>query len=238
MRFWPDMRFENLRVLTLSAFSHGESNRIVDFFSREKGRLSAVAHGARKQLSRFALVSEPATLASVVLVPGKSSDLFTLREAEVEVSFQNIKKSYTDLESVFSFLQVLGNVTLRNQPEEKLFDYAVEILELFDSGTFSREHFSLGYKLLALYFSGQMPDWKACSRCSRRDLPLRLSREGILCQSCAASRGEALDENTAAFLAAASAEIQRLPEFDPQPELCRISNAVLDRLLAAALSIS
>src|SRR5437588_6301396 len=90
-----NQRVYQAEVVVLRRTSFGETDRILVLFSREKGKLSAIAKGARRSLSRLGGGTEPFTQSSVQLAVGQNLDVLT--QCRVERSFPALRR---DLEKM------------------------------------------------------------------------------------------------------------------------------------------
>ena len=59
----------------------GEADRIITLFTREHGRVRAVAKGVRRTKSKFGARLEPASLVDIQLYIGKTFDIVTQVES-------------------------------------------------------------------------------------------------------------------------------------------------------------
>ncbi len=76
-------------ALVLRRIPLGEKDKILTLFSRDLGKLRAVAKGARKPTSKLSGASEPLLLLRASLAEGSSLDV--LSEAEVREAFPKLK---------------------------------------------------------------------------------------------------------------------------------------------------
>ena len=178
------MKYTTLEGLSLTAIPYGESHRIVRFFSRDLGKIAVMAHGARKQLSKFALVSEPATHSTLVLAHNPRSDLFTLKEAEVLQSFIAIKQQYHDLQAIFAFVGMLNDVTGESDSDSYLFDSIIALLRGYNAGSISNGLFHVLFRMAGLRLLGRKPDWTTCSLCGRQSSSLTVLHGQVQCLVC------------------------------------------------------
>ena len=72
----------------LHRLSFSETDRIVTLYTRERGKLSAIAKGARKPISRLAGATEVLTCGKFHLAEGKNLDI--IAQVEVKESFPRI----------------------------------------------------------------------------------------------------------------------------------------------------
>ena len=74
----------------LRSVDYGERDRVVTLLSRDRGKLSAFARGARASRRRFGGVLEPFTLVSAELSE-RGGDLWGLEDASAERAFGGIR---------------------------------------------------------------------------------------------------------------------------------------------------
>ena len=93
-------------ALILSVRDMGEADRLAVVFSREHGKLSAAAYGARRPRSRLAGSVQSFSLVEVSLMPGRN--LETIGQCEVKRSFRELREDIT-LMTYAAFLTELVN---------------------------------------------------------------------------------------------------------------------------------
>src|SRR5210317_2261042 len=90
-------KFRSFRVnaIVLKHQDYGEADRILTLYTREQGKLRALAKGVRKVHSRKSGHLEPFTLVSLQLAHGRSWPIVS--QAEAQNIYDNLKK---DLETI------------------------------------------------------------------------------------------------------------------------------------------
>ncbi|MGE0992705.1 DNA repair protein RecO, partial [Bacillus sp. GMa5/2] len=73
--------FQKVEGIVIRTTDYGETNKIVTIFSRELGKISAMARGAKKPKSRLASVSQLMTHGHFLIQMG--SGLGTLQQGEI-----------------------------------------------------------------------------------------------------------------------------------------------------------
>ncbi len=88
-------------ALCLRVVDYGETSQIATFFTRERGKVGAIAKGAKRRTSRFVGVLEPLLLGEVVCVKGRSaesgSSLWTLTELDVRDTYRSLRRDLKSL---------------------------------------------------------------------------------------------------------------------------------------------
>ncbi len=92
-----DKRFRFLRTegIVLRSTPFAETDRLVTFYTRQYGKLRAVAKGARRPTCRFASVVEPGTHARLFFYRKPNKELALMTQHEIIQSFRHLR---TDLD--------------------------------------------------------------------------------------------------------------------------------------------
>ncbi|TKI95195.1 DNA repair protein RecO, partial [Bacillus wiedmannii] len=82
--------FQKVEGIVIRTTDYGETNKIVTIFSRELGKVSAMARGAKKPKSRLASVSQLMTHGNFLIQMG--SGLGTLQQGEIISTMKEIRE--------------------------------------------------------------------------------------------------------------------------------------------------
>ena len=88
----------------------GEADRIITLFTREHGRLRAVAKGVRRTKSKFGARLEPTSLVDLQLYAGKTFDIVTQAEA-IENFGDSLATDYKNWTTANSILEAAERFT-------------------------------------------------------------------------------------------------------------------------------
>jgi DNA repair protein RecO (recombination protein O) len=169
----------------------GEADRIVTLFSRERGKQSAVARGARKIQSKFGARLDFFSRVALMLHTGKSLDVIT--------SVQTVKSIWEELVDPDAFAAasyVAESIDALSEPDlavPELYDALCEF-QVALAGKVDRDSLLAAMDLRLLGALGFAPEFEACARCGaalgRRPLKggrAHLSPQacGLLCDACA-----------------------------------------------------
>ncbi|MEI7706149.1 MAG: DNA repair protein RecO [Deltaproteobacteria bacterium] len=197
-------RTAKLWAVVLRTVDYGERDRVVTLLSRERGKLSAFARGARSSRKRFGGALEPFTLLRAEVAERKS-DLWSLEDAAVERGFGNVRGDLARIACASYAVELAREMVRDAEPLEELFDALVGYLELLDAGP-ARPWDLRGFEMDALSTTGLQPSIDRCARCGREagDGPARFDpgQGGVLCDRCSATGGIASRPISAAVLAA------------------------------------
>lgn len=151
--------------LILRTYKLGESDRIVVFLTRDRGKKRGVAKGARRPRSKFVGALEPMTRARIAYFEKERRDLVSLNYADVERS--PLAAAADTLGHVGYFAELLDEWAAENDPNEKLFRLGSAVTE-----TLAALATPMAIDAVARYFEywlltleGVYPSYTACQRC-------------------------------------------------------------------------
>jgi DNA repair protein RecO (recombination protein O) len=173
--------------IVLRRINLGETDKILTLLTREKGKLSAVAKGARRPASRLAGATELFNYCRAILAVGQNLDVLT--QAEVRQSFPRLR---TDLEKITAasyMTELVDHFTEERLPHQEVFDLLLSGLYVLntqdDAGLLVA-----GFSLQLLAAAGYTPSLQACARCRRADVgftAFSATIGGVVCRDCRAS---------------------------------------------------
>lgn len=146
-------------ALVLRRSDSGESDRRVVLFTRDFGKLSVIAKGARKGGSRLASATEPLGLARFVWAEGKFQKFVT--SVQPVTSFPEIRKDYDRLSCALAWIEVLDHLITEGTSEPENFELARSVLESFQAADSAPAVLAWGIAAL-LSNEGHYPDWANC----------------------------------------------------------------------------
>lgn len=173
--------------LVLHRINLGETDRILTLYTREHGKLSAVAKGARGAKTRFGGVSELFTFSRLLLGTGKSLDIVS--QAEIAESFPAIRTDLDLLARATYLCELLDRFTQERDAlnSAELFDLTVSALHLLSHATDAPDVIVHAYELHLLTTLGYAPELDVCVVCGeelpRRTLGFSSALGGVLCPS-------------------------------------------------------
>src|SRR6478735_6565548 len=117
------------RAVVLSTVDYGEADRLVTLLTREHGKLSAFAAGARKSKRRFAGALEPGTLVKAQLV-SRHGTTFRLDSVDVERGFYGVRGDLPRIARALYAIELCRELVRDEQPHTELFELLLEYLDL------------------------------------------------------------------------------------------------------------
>ncbi|MBA4421069.1 MAG: DNA repair protein RecO [Anaerolinea sp.] len=172
-------------ALVIRHSNFGEADRILTLFSREQGKVRAIAKGIRKLKSRKAGHLEPFTRVLLQLARGR--DLLIVTQAETVEAYLNIRASLEVTAQAAYVLEILERFTFDEEENRELYQLAVEALQRLDSGVESF-YANRYYEMHVLNALGFKPELFACVICREVIQPVdqyfSAAQGGVVCPKC------------------------------------------------------
>ncbi len=179
------MRTYSVSAIVLRRIDLGEKDRILTIFTRELGKLSAVAKGSRRPGSKLAGASEPLTYSKLFLSIGKELDIIT--QADIRESFPNVKADIRSIAYGIYILELVYSFLDEREPNSDLFDTLLSALYILESGT-DPEITTRYFELHLLHHLGYEPNFECCINCGKKpglkDIAFSPSKGAIICTNC------------------------------------------------------
>lgn len=185
------MSLERAQALVIRGYDFSESSRIAVFWTREFGRVSALAKGGRRLKSAFESSLDLLNLCDIVLVRKASGALELLTEAKVAERFPRLR---SDLQAWYIgqyVAELLGDWTQDHDPHPALFDEAIETLRDLGGkggGQWPRGPRTARFELVLLRELGYGPALDHCAACNGNlagaSVAFSPARGGAVCPAC------------------------------------------------------
>lgn len=105
----------------------GEADRIVTIFTKEFGKVAAIAKGCRKLSSSRAAALEPGSHSKLFLIETKSLPILT--QAQLITDFSHAKKDLVSMRKVFEVLEIIDSLLIEEDAQERVFAHTLAIFE-------------------------------------------------------------------------------------------------------------
>ena len=143
----------------------GEADRIITLFTKEHGRLRAVAKGVRRTKSRFGARLEPTSYVDLQLYTGKNLDTVTQAES-IENYGDLLSSDYQQWTIANAILESAERFTAQeHEPALQHFLLVVGALKALAHQTYDPSLILDAYLLRSLSVAGYAPSLTNCSRC-------------------------------------------------------------------------
>lgn len=177
------MKTCNTETLVLRTRPLGEADRLVTLFAWRKGKISAVARGARKTTSKLASGVDLFTYAHMALYRGKS--LYTVTQVQAKQRFSTFHQDPFRYGYAFYFSELVDRYLVEGEGPEELGSLLLGSWRFLDGGGDARL-LARFFELKLLSLSGYAPRLNECTGCLGKLQPeyFSLKTGGMLCADC------------------------------------------------------
>lgn len=124
------MKSQIEEAVVIKRINIGEADRIVTLFTKDQGKISAIAKGVRKITSKKAPHIEPFTQVKIYLIETKSLPILT--QAETINSFNNLKNNLETTRLTFHVGELIDKLLGENIPQEQIYQDLLTMLSYLD----------------------------------------------------------------------------------------------------------
>jgi DNA repair protein RecO (recombination protein O) len=173
-------------VIRLADFS--ESSKVVTLFTRDFGKVAALAKGAKRLKSSFEAALDLLSECRVVFLRKSTSGLDLLTEAQLISRFRPTGSDLSRLYCGYYVAELLDGLIQEYDPHPELYVIASETLRLL-AGPEDPRLPLLHFELELLREIGHLPDFEACSLCHEpvvfgQGARFWVSQGGLICRRC------------------------------------------------------
>ena len=119
----------------LSSRPWRDSSAIVTFYTREYGRIRAVAKGGRRSRTSFGSSLELLSRVDIVYHEKEGRELETLSEASLRDRFSELREDLARLAAASYMVQLVDEMVRGREDSHRLFEHLLRGLELIRTGT-------------------------------------------------------------------------------------------------------
>jgi DNA repair protein RecO (recombination protein O) len=182
------MSMERATALVIRGTDFSETSRVVTLWTRELGKVRALAKGGRRLKSNFDVALDLLTVCDIVLIRKSSGSLDLLTEARVEERFGQLRHDLAALYAGYYVAEMLGDWTQDGDPHPLLFDEALGTLRNLGQPGVVNGACLAHFELVLLRELGYGPALDFCADCgealSGQDLAFSAAGGGIICARC------------------------------------------------------
>ncbi len=178
-------------AIILKTYPLGEADRIVAFFTRDRGKMRGVANGARKMKNRFGASLEPLAHSRIQFFEKENRDLVRIQTTELLDSPMKLFEDYERAVCAGHIIELVDRFLPEHEPQDPVFRLVRMTVNALLQGC-PIDFASCYFEVWMLRLAGVFPDLFMCSECST---PLDTTRERflasglqkVICSTC--SRG-------------------------------------------------
>jgi DNA repair protein RecO (recombination protein O) len=188
------MPTEKAHGLVIRTSDFSETSRIVTLWTRELGKVRALAKGGRRLRSSFESALDLLLVCDIVLIRKSSGSLDLLTEARVRERFPPLRHDLAALYAGYYVAELLGEWSREYDPHPALFDAALGTLRDLGRAEVLKGPCIAHFELVLLRELGYGPTLNACAGCGaavdERRLAFSAAGGGVLCPGCQVGQRE------------------------------------------------
>ena len=221
------MSAEKSEALVIRQVDFSETSRVVTLFTRDFGKISALAKGARRLKGPFESALDLLARCQIVFLRKSSSGLDLLTEAKLLDRFQPGSRDLVGLYGGYYVAELLASLSEEYDPHPTWYDEAARTLDRLEKSDNSRLAI-IRFELVTLREIGQLPSLENCVVCGAgagidSEFGFWVSQGGLICRNCRPQeyQQQSVQPGTVALLRRLSGE----------------SDASIDRLAVSAVQL-
>ena len=182
------MSFCKTPAVTLKRSDYSDSSQIITFYTRDYGKIQALAKGLKRPVKGVSGGIDLLTYNNIVFIHRERSNLNILTEWALQDNFHLLRENLKKSHSAFYLLELVKEFTEENDKNEPLFDLFINTLyEIANSGDSTISILAFEIQMLALL--GYLPEMKHCITCkadlnSKRFAFFSAREGGLFCPHC------------------------------------------------------
>jgi len=201
-------------ALVLKGMKYRETSRILTMFTRDWGKVSVIAKGARAQGSRFYGALDPLSHVRMVMYKKDSRDLQFLSQCDLLDSHRTLSCSIEHMPFGLAVIELLNITTHQDETNIPLFDLTLQTLRAMNSATKNTVLALYYFEMKIIEILGFRPQLDRCAICGlgrEEDEQFTMGFGGIVCSGCSS--------NTELNVSRPVVEMLRYLQRTPSPQL-------------------
>lgn len=223
-----------LTGMVLSTAPVGEYDRRVVILTKEQGKISAFARGARRPNSPLVGAVNPFSFGEFTMYEGRTS--YTIQSASISNYFAELREDVTGAYYGFYFLELANYYTKECNDEREMLKLLYQTMRALSNPHIPDLLIRYIFELKALCINGQAPQVFQCVMCGNKEKSAVFSalKGGLVCSECASGiiDGLVIDQSTLYSMQyIESSKIEKLYTFNVTDKVLKELGRVMARLM-------
>jgi len=218
--------------LVLSVAPQGEYDRRVVLLTKERGKISAFARGARRSNSALLAATNVFVFGTFSLYEGRNS--YTLVQASVKEYFTEIAKAQPEVYYGFYFLELASYYAREGIEETAMINLIYLTLRALLNKNLDNQLIRVIFELKTMVINGEYPQVFACQSCEANEelVAISITKSGVYCQNCVTNASDSQNISPSSLYTMQyiiSAPLEKLYTFTVSPEVLEEVKAIMKR---------
>ena len=180
------MPIHKAQAIVLNKRDFRETSLIVDFYTRDFGKMSGLIKGIREEPEKFASNFELFSHNEIIFYRKRNSSLHLVSQADKINNFEGIRQNIDRAGMASYMMELTGAIMATEDKNEQVFDLAITCLKELESSINPWKVMTI-FKIKMLALSGFKPHFDSCVSCQDRifaESKFSLILGGLLCTKC------------------------------------------------------
>lgn len=179
-----------LTGMVISAIPVGENDKRIVLLTKERGKISGFAKGARRQNSPLLAATKPFSFGVFECFEGRSS--YNIYQAQISNYFEQLSLDFEKAYYGMYFLELADYYSRENTDEKELLKLLYVTLRAMEHGRMDTKLIRYVFELRAMMINGEYPDMFRCVNCGKSTELMGYSyeKDGVLCKDCYSFKNE------------------------------------------------
>jgi DNA repair protein RecO (recombination protein O) len=178
--------------IVLKSMEYEEADKIVTIYTKDYGKITAIAKGVRKTKSKFGSSLEILTHSNFLIYKGRNIDIVS--QTEILESFFSTSKEVIKFAFAVNCVEVVNRLTEEQEINIGLFNLLKEVLHYL-KGSNDPKLLTLSFKWQTISILGYRPSLDHCCRCNKsaedqKEMYFNIKEGGLVCNNCIAKDKE------------------------------------------------
>jgi DNA repair protein RecO (recombination protein O) len=220
-------------AIVLRSIRYGEADRILHLYTAKRGRVGAIAKGARRPKSRFGGRLEPFFRLDLLLHEGRG-ELLTVSQVATVAGYPRLRASAATLTAGARACDAVLRLLDSAEPNPPAYNLLCRYLGLLDDPAASEAaslSTALSFRLKLALTAGFSPELASCARCGEAEHLVGFSGAagGVVCASCEAGSFPLSKEAHSFMVASIATPLAEAPVADERA-LHQVERAIRETL--------
>lgn len=175
--------------IVLASAPSGDYDKRVLLLTKELGKVTAFAKGARRPGNHLMAVSNTFAFGKFTLYPGRSA--YTVERAEIKNYFRELTTNLDAAYYGYYFLELAEYFATENADESENLKLVYYALKALLDERIPNKLVRAVYELKQLVINGEYPDMFTCAECGTKEniAAFSMIHNGVLCENCRSLKG-------------------------------------------------
>lgn len=173
-------------ALVLRKWDFRETSILVNFFSRDFGKMSGLLKGIRTEPAKFASTVEPFSHNDIIFYKKINSPLHLVSQCDIKDNFGLVRQNISKVSIASFMMELIDALMPQEDPNAEVFDFAATCLKELEVNEMPEKIMTI-FKIKMLAFSGFKPHFDSCVSCGDRvntHSKFSFTLGGLLCARC------------------------------------------------------